>query len=69
VGRQGLEPWTQGLKVHGFDRGDLETAFGFRASTWDFVAFKIMFAVVNARSGLRYVSVLPVVLKAAHDAG
>ncbi|TKG58450.1 hypothetical protein FCN18_37855, partial [Prauserella endophytica] len=33
VGRQGLEPWTQGLKARGFDRGDLETAFDCRAST------------------------------------
>jgi site-specific DNA recombinase len=69
VGRQGLEPWTQGLKARGFDRGDLETAFVCRASTCGFVDFKIMFAIVNGQSGLRYVSVLPAVLKRARDTG
>jgi hypothetical protein len=69
VGRQGLEPWTQGLKARGFDRGDLETIFDSRASTCGFLTFKIMFAVVNSRSGLRYVSVLPAVLKRARDMG
>ncbi|GAB3357391.1 hypothetical protein GCM10027360_17530 [Amycolatopsis echigonensis] len=69
MGRLGLEPRTYGLKARGFDRGDLETGFDCRASTCGFGDFKIMFAVANGQSGLRYVSVLPAVLKRVRDTG